>query len=262
MTSTLREIKKRVRRRLLGSEPTFRLYLAARSGFSSPKQPPVRPLNAALQSRQQAREAYELVRSLGLPPHEDMPKNWDALGAVSQIVRELPTSATVLDAGAEDYSPILPWLYRYGFRNLHGNNLVFDRAFSFGAIRYVPGDITRSEYPSEHFDAVTCMSVIEHGVDVEAFLRESARILKPSGLLAVSCDYFEQPTDTRGLSAYGTPVKVFDRSEIEGLLATAARLGLEPVGEVDLSCDERAVHWKRLDLSFTFLLLTLRKRRA
>ena len=33
--------------------------------------------------------------------------------------------------------------------------------------------------PAGSLGAVTCLSVVEHGVPIEAFLRESARILRP-----------------------------------------------------------------------------------
>ena len=40
-----------------------------------------------------------------------------------------------------------------------------------------------SEIEGESFDAITCQSVIEHGVDLEAYFREMARILKKGGHL-------------------------------------------------------------------------------
>jgi hypothetical protein len=33
----------------------------------------------------------------------------------------------------------------------------------------------------------------------------------------------------------------------------------EIVGEIDLSCGEKVVHWKDVDLDYTFVILTLRK---
>jgi SAM-dependent methyltransferase len=165
----------------------------------------------------------------------------------------------VLDAGAAAYSPLLLWLYLYGYRDLHGINLIFRRPFAFGPIRYVPGDLGTSPYPDARFDAVACLSVLEHGVDEDAFLREMSRVLKPGGRLVVSCDYFSEPTETRGLSAYGGPVRVFDRIQISKLLDKAQTHGLVPTSPIDLDCAGRVIVWKRLNLAFSFLLLAFQK---
>ena len=58
------------------------------------------------------------------------------------------------------------------------------------------------------------MSVIEHGVPLEPFLAETARILPPGGLLVVSTDYDQDPPDTAGHTAYGQPVHIFSPAEI------------------------------------------------
>jgi SAM-dependent methyltransferase len=259
--SVWRGLRERVARLALAPEPLFRAYLLTRTGSLSRRpRPPPRALNRALRAPAEWQQALASVKQLRLQPHEDGPKNWDALGALDAILSELPISAAVLDAGAAAYSPLLPWLYLYGYRDLHGLNLVFDRPFAFGPIQYLPGDIVRSPYPDARFDAVACLSVIEHGVDEDAFLKEMSRILKPGGLLVVSCDYFAEPTQTAGLTAYGTPVRVFDRARIQKLLDKADAYGLSSTSPVDLECGERVISWRRLNLAFTFLLLAFRRR--
>src|SRR5215471_3354222 len=79
--------------------------------------------------------AVDQCRRLRLPLHHDRAKNWDALGAVSTVVHEIGTDARVLDAGAARYSPVLPWLYIFGVRELVGNNLEFARTSSHGKVR-------------------------------------------------------------------------------------------------------------------------------
>jgi SAM-dependent methyltransferase len=258
-----REIRRRAERRLLGLEPVFWASLATHARALGPRaRPAAQKANVALQSEAEWRVARDEVERLGLKPHNDGPKNWDALIALDLVLRSTSTASGVLDAGAEAYSPLLTWLYWYGYRDLHGVNLVFDRPFRRGPIRYVPGDITRSPYPDARFDAITCLSVVEHGVDVGAFLRESSRILRPDGLLVISCDYHAEPTPSAGQTAYGAPVHVFDRAEIEHLLPVARAAGFEPTSPVSLDCVERPVHWKRVGIDFTFLLLAFRKTTA
>ena len=77
--------------------------------------------------------------------------------------------------------------------------------------------------------------------------------------MLLSCDYFSEPTATYGLSAYGGPVRVFDREQIHELLHKAESHGLTCTSGVDLECSERIISWKRLNLAFTFLLLAFRK---
>ena len=86
-----------------------------------------------------------------------------------------------------------------------------------------------------------------------------SRVLKCGGLLITSTDYWCEPVPTPGQSAYGSPVKVFTRREIEEALALARRYGLEPTCPVDLTCGDKVVEWERFGLRFTFLVLTLQK---
>lgn len=48
------------------------------------------------------------------------------------------------------------------------------------------GDITRSDLPSESFDIVVSVEVLEHVVEDELFVREVARILKPGGVFIMT----------------------------------------------------------------------------
>ena len=150
----------------------------------------IRPLpdeaepSEVLRSQSDYDTAIAECRRLKLPLHHDPPKNWDALGAVSLVLHSVERNARVLDAGAARYSPILPWLYLYGLRSLVGVNLEFTRTRSHGPVRYEPGDITAMAFADQSFDAMTCMSVIEHGVPLEPFAAEAARVLRPGGSLA------------------------------------------------------------------------------
>jgi SAM-dependent methyltransferase len=96
--------------------------------------------------------------------------------------------------------------------------------------------------------------VIEHGVDVDKFLAEMARILAPGGLLFVSFDYWAEPVETHGQVAFGVPIFIFDRVHVETLIQAASRLGLAVAGHADLSCQEKVVHWTGMDFTFGNLL--------
>jgi SAM-dependent methyltransferase len=214
------------------------------------------PPTAVLQNRAEWEAAVAECRRLRLPLHHDRPKNWDALGAVGAVLSHAGRQARVLDAGSARYSVVLPWLRLYGVRDLVGINLEFGHEVRRGPARYRYGDVTATDFAAESLDAVTCLSVIEHGVPVKAFLEEAARILRPGGVLCVSTDYDQQPPDTSGLFAYGVPVKIFGPDDVRELVSHAEGFGLHLHGELALAHPERAVHWRRTGLDYTFALLT------
>lgn len=258
-----RRILRRIKSAFFHSEFLYRLSLRWRFGRSVPEADrsffPAGLPNRVLASRTEWQEAAEYGRQLHLPLHRSGDKNWDHLAAVHAIVQSLPKSAWVLDAGAEFYSNVLPALFTYGFRHLYGINLSFADPARRGPIRYLPGDITHTEFSDGSFDAVTCMSVIEHGVPLHAYFREMFRLLKPGGILITSTDYYPEPVDTGNRIAHGAPIKIFCKREVEEMIRDAQACGFELTGEIDLDRKARAVRWDEYDLEFTFLIFTLRK---
>ncbi len=199
------------------------------------------------------------LRELKLPLHRDKPKNWDALAAVSFVLENVAPSGAVLDAGCARYSTLLPSLRLYGFTDLFGNNLEWSRTTHHGPVRLLPGDMTATSFPDGRFDAITCLSVIEHGVPINGFLLEAARLLKPGGVLFISTDYDQNPPDTTGKAAYGQPVHIFSPDEIRDIVKQADDVGLRLVGELNLAHHERPVHWARVGVDYTFISLGFRK---
>jgi len=255
-----RRFIRRIRSGVLRFGLPYRLLLKVKFGASRLTGTPRAGLpNGMLKSRAEWQQATNEAKRLHVPLHRSEEKNWDHLAAVDAIVGTKPQSACILDAGAEFYSNVLPALYVYGYRHLYGMNLSFTDAARRGSIRYIPGDITRTDFADGFFDAVTCMSVIEHGVPLEPYFREMYRVLKPGGLLITSTDYFTEPIETGNKSAHGAPIKVFCKPEVEEMIALAKRCGFETTAEIDLDGAERTVRWDKFDLEYTFLIFTLRK---
>jgi SAM-dependent methyltransferase len=55
-------------------------------------------------------------------------------------------------------------------------------------VRFRVGTLHRVDAPADHFDAVSCISVLEHTCDHRAAIDEFRRVLKPGGLLTLSFD--------------------------------------------------------------------------
>jgi SAM-dependent methyltransferase len=216
-------------------------------------------VNGTLKSRAERDAATEIGKRLHVPLHRGDEKNWDHLAAVSIILSNTDRSARVLDAGAEIYSNVLPALFLYGYRELYGINLRFTDPTRRGLIQYIPGDLTHTPFSDGFFDAIACLSVIEHGVSLNDYFREMYRLLKPGGVLITSTDYYPTPIDTHGRSAHGTPIKIFSKPEIEAALALAKSVGFELTGELNLECEEKPIRWEQFGLEYTFVLFTLRK---
>lgn len=235
----------------------FSLYMRRLGTKSRPQQPPILPYAGVLKTQEDIDSVASSVEQCGLFKCLPLSKNWDALAALSIVLRHTDKNSRILDAGGEYYSTLLPWLHSYHYNNLIAVNLCFKKSRYRGRILYQPGDITKLSYPSDYFDAITCLSVIEHHVSLDAYFREMSRVLKPGGVLITSADYWDKGVDTKGKHAYGGPIQILDEAEIRQAFEIAQGYSLELVQEVDLRCQESPVSW--MDLDFTFLYFTLKK---
>lgn len=213
--------------------------------------------NITLKSSETVDKATAIARRSSIPSHEDAAKNWDNLVAIWYATMTTDPNQRVMDVAATEGSAFLPALSRFGYQNLFSVNIDEPRTRTVNGVTYMQGDCTRTNFQDGYFGFVSCLSVIEHGVDVDAFMAESARILAPGGHLLVSTDYWQDPVDTYGQYAFGSPVKVFTAAEIVDMIQTAKRYGLEIASNVDLSCNQRVVNWIGMD--YTFINLLFRK---
>jgi SAM-dependent methyltransferase len=232
---------------------------AAWLGDAGPRDWALKQTNAALRDHAATCSAEALLSRAGLPKHPDQPKNWDTFLALFHAMTDIGPAEAILDAGAERYSVFLPALAKLGYSDLTGINLTFGAPRKIDGITFQYGDVTDTGLASQSYAFISCLSVIEHGVDTDAFLREQARLLRPGGRLLLSFDYWDEPVQTRGQEAYGVPIRIFTRRDIDAMLVYAATQGLVIEGAADFSCQDRVVHWQRFDLRYTFANLLLRK---
>lgn len=260
LRKAVRDIRVAIRDVILAPETNYQLYLKYKYNVSKPQGYPEAPWrNAVLGTLEEWKDAVKQAETLGLPLHPDLPKNWDSLAALDCILKRTNLDAHILDAGAELYSVILPWLYLYGYKHLIGIDLIFDHPVKRGPIQYEYGNITHTRFDESTFDAITCLSVIEHGVNVHSYFQEVSRILKPNGVLITSIDYYPDSINTGGQMAFEVPIKIFSKDEVISVLKIAKEYGLELTDDINLDCQEKPVQWEQFNLDYTFLVFSLQK---
>ncbi len=263
MRSLLKAYLKRFKINLLLKNPfIYKRYLKYIKGLKFTPKPLIKIpwSNTTLKSREDIELALKIIKNSNLNFHPEREKNWDSLIALKTILQNSSPSSRILDAGGDFFSIILNWLYQFNYKHLSALNLIFKKRIRKGNIEYIPGDLTKSRFPDNYFDIITCLSVIEHGVDGDKYFREMNRILKPNGLLITSTDYWISKIDTKGLVAYNNPIYIFDKKSIEILLEKAKKYGFRVFGNnVELNCQEKVVNWKKFNLTYTFLIFCLKK---
>ena len=214
----------------------------------------IKQTNIALTDTQVIEHSKLILEKSNLPLHIDSPKNWDNLLAVYYASVLTDQSAPIMDVAATDESAFLPSLKSYGFNNLLSINLDVKSTTVVDGISYQYGDCTQTTFDDNYFGFIAGLSVIEHGVDIDKFLKESSRILQQNGHLIISTDYWIDPIDTGGQMAFGAPVKIFDMNNIFDLIERAKQYGLILMTEPHLNCKDKVVKWLGMEYTFVNLL--------
>lgn len=203
--------------------------------------------------RDEVEQAVQRLGTRDLTLHPDRRKNWDLDLFLREVEGRVPRDAPVLDAGCAS-NPLLFDLARLGYTDLTGIDFALgDMSHLVSpAIRYVEGDLMDSPFEDRAFEAVTCLSVIEHGCPPDRFFAEMARILRPGGILLVSTDYWRLPVLTRTVPksrTFGLPWKVYTPRRLEALRKEAERHGFTSPAW-DYTTRERVVDWNRRRYTF------------
>ncbi len=218
--------------------------------------------NAVLRRTSEVENAVQVLLKLCLPLHPTKTKNWDALRALRTIARLGNNDSQVLDVGCGPFGGVLlRWLQRLGYQNLYGCDISLGGDVQSGVIQYLKRDLENTGLPSNRFDFITSLSVIEHSIHIDEYFKEMSRLLKPGGMLLNSMDYWPETIDTSGVYPYGGKfgeMRVFSSEDIDRIFESASQAGLVLVDGVDLTVAERVVHWH--NRKYTFIYFEVRKR--
>lgn len=216
-------------------------------------------------------EANKFLSRNNLPKHShNAEKSWD-LYQLYTIVKSMPQEIRIIDLGCGDLFA-LKLLYAMGFKNLYGIDLSLPLRNRLNQIYImcknrsvrVPfylykEDLTKTHFSEQMFDLIVCVSVIEHGVDIEKFFWESYRLLKPGGILFLTTDYWEEKINVGKVNKpFNFTWKIFSKEDIEDIINTAYKLNFSLYKNSDIpACSDRCIIWNNQE--YTFLALVFKK---
>lgn len=212
-----------------------------------------------LQSRGEIDASVRFLKDNGYILHPCEPKNWD----LAHILPEIGDEGNFLDMGSWE-SQVLANLSRLDeFRGeLVGIDLQPPNA-RLPRVKTVEGDLMKTGLPAASFRYITCISVIEHGVNFERFAIEASRLLESAGRLFVTFDYWDPKIIPPG-RLYSLEWQPLDRAAAEDLIGHCEKQGLQLVEPMHWQLGEAIIrdgyHSPEPTMSYTFGLTTFEKR--
>ena len=196
---------------------------------------------------------FGLVRGVLLG---DLVKSWDVLETLNFIEQHVQKSESVLDIGCYA-SEIIIALHKSGYSNLTGADLNPDlkKMPCQDSIRYENTNFMQTPFSDASFKAITSISVIEHGFDGQALLKEMSRLLQPGGYFIASFDYWPEKIDTTGVKFFGMDWLIFSKQDVADFIAQAAEYGLAPVGDLHYEGQDTPIECGGKKYTFGWLVL-------
>lgn len=189
----------------------------------------------------------------------DEVKSWDVLKTIEFIESNFPKGAATLDLGSF-CSEVPVALARMGYEKVHGIDLnpkISLMPFAGSKIQYDIGNFMATPYADASFDAITAISVIEHGYEPQRLFAEISRLLKPGGCFVASFDYWPEKIDTGDTKFFDMSWLIFSEVDVLELISAAKNFGLCTVGSLEPEAGERTVDC--MGYSYTFGWVVLRK---
>lgn len=200
-----------------------------------------------------------MLRKLRLvrgPVVGDNVKSWDVLSTVNFLKEHIAKQAAVLDIGCYA-SEVLISLHKLGYENLSGADLNPDLAKMpyQKSIHYELTNFMQTPFRDASFQAITSISVIEHGFNAVGLLTEMSRLLAPGGYFIASFDYWPEKLDTSDTKFFGMEWKIFSKEEVASFIELAAAYGLVPCGDLQFEGSDSPISCAGRQYTFGWLVL-------
>lgn len=191
----------------------------------------------------------------------DMVKSWDVLQSLDFLDKHLSKQDVVVDFGA--YCSEVPVaLNKMGFSKVYGVDLNPEIKLMPHAedINYVISDFLESPLENHSAQAVTAISVIEHGYQPQRLFKEVSRLLADGGYFIASFDYWPEKINVGSTKFFGMDWRIFSREEITEMVQVASEFGLFPVGKMEDTAASKPIHCA--GFGYTFGWIVFQKRSA
>ena len=200
-----------------------------------------------------------ILRYLGLITEVvigDRLKSWDVLSTIKFLENHVRKNEPILDIGCYA-SEVIVALHNTGYTNLTGADLNpnLEKMPYQDSIHYETVDFMQTSFADASFEAITSISVIEHGFNGKSLLKEMSRILKLGGYFIASFDYWPEKIDTTESKFFGMDWLIFSSGDVKNFVDDAASYGLTPVGELKYNVEEKPIDCAGKQYTFGWLAL-------
>lgn len=198
----------------------------------------------------------KLIKNIGIG---DLKKSWDIYKFLLFINDKVKKNHNILDIGCYQ-SEIILALCKSGYKKLTGIDLNSNVSYMpfQDKINYHVYDFLKGNKYKNFFSCITAVSVLEHGFDENKFLLSMSNMLKKSGYLLISFDYWQNKIDTSTTKLFNMDWNIFSKQEIQNFIVKAKKYGFVDISGNDYLCKEKAI--SHAGYSYTFGLIIFQKK--
>lgn len=204
-----------------------------------------------LKTTEEIKEATRILTEKGLSLCKACePKNWDL-----SLVAKGQGDGDIIDVGCNG-SLVLENHKKAGLvGSLYGIDLFEVETPG----KFIHGNFLDTELPRSYFDFVSCISVVEHGVDMNLFAEKCDYVCKSKARIFLSFDYWQTRIDVGNLRPFGLPWCIFCESDVRYMKQKFAQYGFT-VGNEDYSVRDTIIYpgyFSPGNVAYTFCFMEL-----